>query len=276
MLFSAEILTAFTVAMYLLATGAGLGGMIWRSAAWRRVGCWLAIAAFLCQTLILVFGFHKLLPAGMSLGAFMQLLAWFFLICGIGAWLRMRQDAILLFAAPLGLILFLISAPMLDLAIRLPASLSAPFYALHIGALLLSLGLLALAFMAAVIFLFLERRIKTRKAMKGMWEDMPALSLLDKINAGCAAAAFPLYTIGLLAGLFWARPVFGAALSGDPKEIASILIWALLGILFYNRICNGWRGRKPALLACAIFLLSFISFVGINLYLPTHHGAIRS
>lgn len=272
---SPEGLTALTIAFYSLATATGLAGFIWHRFHLRRLGSWLAIASFLCQTFILISGFHKLVPAGLSYGAYLQLLAWFFLLCGIGAWQHLRQDAILLFAAPLGLILFLISAPWLELPIRLPQSLSTPFYALHIGSLFLSLGLLALASTTGVIFLFLERRIKTKKAMKGIWEGMPALSMLDKINSFSSIAAFPLYTIGLIAGLIWARPVFGSSFNGDPKEIISIIIWTLLALLFHNRVTGGWRGRKPAILAIAIFTLSLFSILFVNLFLSVHHGYIR-
>lgn len=274
-MFSPEIFTSITVGVYSFATLAGLSGIIWRSGALKKAGCWLAIGAFVCQTTALILGYHKLMPDGLTLGAYLQLLAWFLLLSGIGAWLRLKQDAILLFAAPLGLILFLMSTPWLNSVIRLPASLSAPFYAFHIGALFLSLGLLALAFLAALVFLFLEWRVKAKKGIKGVWQDLPALSLLDKINAFCAIAAFPLYTLGLIAGLFWAKPVFGATVSGDPKEVASLIIWLLLGLLFYNRLAKGWRGRKPALLACAIFLLSFFSIIFVNVFLSTHHGIMR-
>lgn len=272
---SPESLTALTIVFYLFATFIGLMGLTLRKPFLRRVGCWLSLACFCCQTLILVFGFHRLLPQGLSLGAYLQLLAWFFLLCGIGAWQRFHHDAILLFAAPLGLILFLISAPWLKLAIALPQSLSAPFYALHIGALFLSLGLLALAFMAGLIFVFLERRIKAKKNMKGIWEDMPALAMLDRINAFSVLASFPLYTIGIVAGLFWARPVFGATLSGDPKEVISLVVWVLLALLFYKRLCSGWRGRKPAWLAIFIFALSLFSILAVNLLMSSHHGYLR-
>lgn len=272
---SPESLTAITIFFYLLATLTGLGGFLWHKAPMRSAGCWLAVSAFLCQTLTLIFGFHRLMPDGLSLGAYLQLLAWFLLLFGIGAWLRLKQDSILLFVAPLGLILFLLSTPWLKAAIRLPPSLSTPFYALHIGSLLLSLGLLALAFIAALVFLFLERRLKTRKKISGVWHDLPALALLDKINAVCSLSAFPLYTIGLLAGLFWSGRIHGSALSGDAKEVTSVLIWLLLGALFYNRLFRGWHGRKPALLACVIFLLSFFSIVFVNAFISAHHGIVR-
>lgn len=275
-MFSPENLTALTIAIYFLATVAGLTGMIFCKPVLRTAGIWLSIASFLCQTLILVFGFHKLTPGGLSFGAYLQLLAWFLLLCGIGAWQYLQRDVILLFAAQLGLILFLISAPWLQLPIQLPVSFSAPFYALHIGSLFFSLALLAVASVAGAIFLFLERRIKGKKTMKGIWQDMPALSMLDKVNAFCSLAAFPLYTIGVVAGLIWTRPVFGSTFNGDPKQIFTIFVWALLGLLFYKRAAGGWHGRKPAILVLTIFVLSLFSFIFINLFLSVHHGFVRS
>lgn len=274
-MFSPEFLTLITILAYLSASVVGLWGLIGQQPRLRKTGCYLALASFACQTLILIFGFHKLLPEGLSLGAYVQLLAWFFLLCGIIAWQRLRKDAILLFSAPLGLILFLMSAQWLHLAITAPKALSAPFYALHTGALFLALGLLTLAFMAGLIFLFIQYQIKNKKNIKGLWEEMPALSMLDKINFVCAVCSFPLYTIGLVAGLIWAKPIFGSSLNGDAKEIISLFIWALLGALFYNRLLRGWQGRKPALLAILIFLLSFFSIICVNLFFSTHHGIIR-
>ncbi len=262
--------TWITILVYLFASISGLGGMAFHKPALRRLGCTLALLAFVCQTLVLIFGFHRLV--GLTLGSYLQMLAWFFLLCGIAAWWRLRHDTIILLAAPLGLMLFLMSASSLDMAINLPASLSTSFYALHIGALLLGLALICLAFIAAIIFIFLQKRIKSKKNIARLAQDMPALTLLDKINAVCVLGAFPLYTIGILAGLFWARPVFGATISGDPKEIASLAVWILLAILFHNRLASGWKGRKPAILAIMIFLVSILSILIINFFMASHHG----
>ena len=155
----------------------------------------------------------------------------------------------------------------------MPPSLKAPFYALHIGALFLSLGLLTLSFAAGALFLFLEGRIKSKQRMKGFWQDMPALSMLDRINAFTTLTAFPLYTLGIVAGLIWAKPVFGATVTGDPKEVISIVVWLLF---FHNRLANGWKGRKPAQLAVFIFLLCLFSILVVNTFMETHHAFIRS
>lgn len=272
---SPEVSTLVTLLFYALASIAGISGMVARSAVWRRAGCWLAVAGFVCQTLMLALGFHKTLPGGLSLGAYLQMLAWFVLLCGLAAWVRFRQEPPLLFAAPLGLMLFAMSAPYLGALVQVPSSLKAPFYALHIGALFLSLGLLTLAFAAGALFLFLEARIKSKQRMKGFWQDMPALSMLDKINAFTTLTAFPLYTLGIVSGLIWAKPVFGATVTGDPKEVISIVVWLLFAALFHNRLANGWKGRKPARLAVLIFILCLFSILVVNTFMESHHTFIR-
>lgn len=275
-MFSAEAFTCLIIAVYLASAICGFCGICLARASLRRAGCWLALAAFFGQTFFLVMGFHKMLPGGLSIGAYLQMLAWFFLLCGLGAWWRLGQDTLLLFAAPFCLMLFLMSAPFLELAIKIPANLTTSFYALHIGSLFLSLGLFFLAFIAGLFFIFLEKKLKSRKILKGIWADLPALSLLDKINSVCVLAGFPLYTIGLIAGIFWGRPVYGAAMTGDIKEVVSLFIWFLLAILFHNRLAWGWKGRKPAILVISIFILSILSIIVVNTLLPTHHSFIRN
>lgn len=272
---SPEVSTLVTLVLYALASIAGIAGMVARSLFWRRLGCWLALAGFACQTLMLALGFHTALPGGLSLGAYLQMLAWFVLLCGLAVWFKMRQETALLFAAPLGLMLFAMSAPYLSALVHVPPSLKAPFYALHIGALFLSLGLTAFAFAAGALFLFLEGRIKSKQRMSGFWQDMPALSILDKINAFTTLTAFPLYTLGIVAGLIWAKPVFGATVTGDPKEVISIVVWLFFAALFHNRLANGWKGRKPARLAVFIFVLCLFSIIVVNTFMVTHHAFIR-
>lgn len=275
-MFSPYVITLITIAIYFLASCTGIGGMLTRSVRMRQIGCWLSLLAFFCQTLALILGFHRNISGALSIGAYLQLLAWFFLLCGIGAWWRLREDVLILLAAPFGLILFLMSVQFLNISVFLPPYLSSTFYALHIGALFLSLGLLFVCFMASLLFVFLEKRLKGKKNIKGFWQDMPSLLLLDNINAACVLSAFPLYTLGILTGLLWSAPVYGQTFSGDPKELASLFIWILLAILFHNRLTLGWKGRKPAIMAILIFILSIFSIFAINFLMPTHHSFLRN
>ncbi|GFH62587.1 MAG: cytochrome c assembly protein [Candidatus Desulfovibrio kirbyi] len=270
---SPEFSTLVTLVFYALASIVGIAGIMARSAFWRRLACFLALCGFVCQTVLLMLGFHKALPGGLSLGAYLQLLAWFLLLCGIVVWGKLHQETLLLFSAPLGLLLFVMSAPYLGTLVTVPASLHTPFYVLHIGALFSSLALLALASVAGVLFLLLEKRIKRKQRMENFFLDMPAITLLDKINALGTLLSFPLYTLGIVTGLLWAKSIFGD--TGDPKEVVSVVIWLIFAVLFYSRLLKGMRGRKAALLTALIFTLCLFSIFVVNTVMDTHHTFFR-
>lgn len=269
-------MTWLTFCFYGLASLMGISGLILKKNVWITAGVWGSISAFICQTTLLILGYHKSFASGPSMGAYMQLPAWFGLLCGIVAWVFYRQKLLILFASPLAFILFLISMPTLQTRLNLPVYLSSAFYILHIGALFLSLGMLALAFICSLVFLGLESQIKRKKLASGFWKGMPALAILDRINAACSLFAFPFYTIGIIAGLLWANPLFGSNLAMDPKILTTLVIWVLFAILFHNRLAKNWKGRKPAIFIVLIFSLSLFSIGIINFFFPTSHGFVFS
>jgi ABC-type transport system involved in cytochrome c biogenesis permease subunit len=254
----------------------GLAGLVRRSAALRRAGCFTAAVAFAAQTVSFVLGSHAALPGGLSLGAYLQISAWFLLLCGMLAGWKFKMEEALLFAALSAFLLNASAHPLLYRQIVLPTGLSAAFYALHIGALFLSLSVIALAFAAGTLFLYLHRKIKTKERLTGFRQDLPALAVLDGFNAFCVLAGFPLYTLGLGAGLVWAGSIWGKSFSCDPKEIVSFLIWGAFALLFRQRALRVWQGRKPALFVIGLFALCVFSMVVVNIFLPTHHAFLSA
>lgn len=273
---SPEVSTLLTLLLYSLAGILGMAGMICRSGRTRRLAVFAALAGIVFQTIILFTGFHAQSTGGLSVGAYLQMLAWFLVLCGLGLWVFMKQETPIIFASIFSLLLYGLSAPTLSLIVRVPDTFKASFYALHIGTFFLSLALISIAFAAGVIFLYLDYRIKAKLTLPHCIRDMPALSILDKINALSVLAGFPLYTIGLVCGFFYAAPVFGGTVTSDPKQIVTLFTWALYAILFHNRLARGWRGRKPAKLMICIFILSALSFVVVNFFMNSHHVFIRN
>jgi ABC-type transport system involved in cytochrome c biogenesis permease subunit len=53
--------------------------------------------------------------------------------------------------------------------------------------------------------------------------------------------------------------------------VVTIGIWLIYAYLFHQRLALGWQGRKPAKLAIFIFIVSVVSLLGINYFLPSHH-----
>ncbi len=267
--------TLLTLALYAFAGVFGMMGMILKKPGIRLVAACIATVGFILQTVILFMGFHGQTAGGLSIGAYLQMLAWFLMLCGLMFWAIIRQEIPLLFGSLLALLLYGLSARSLATVVNVPATLHAPFYALHIGALYIALACIAISFAAGVFFLYLDKRIKAKKPVPSLVADIPALNILDRINFLGTVAGFPLFTIGIVCGLFYARPVYGATMTGDPKEIISLIIWVCFGWLFYARLLRGWYGRKPARLMVTLFCLCLFSIVVVNLFMNSHHAFVR-
>lgn len=274
-LLTPESSTLLTLVLYALAGVTGLLGMLVKNRTLRLLAASIATCGFILQTVILAMGFHVQVAGGLTVGAYLQLLAWFLMLCGIVLWVVLHQEIPLLFGSLLSIILFALSAKQLQMVVHVPNSLHAPFYALHVGALYISLALIAISFVAGVLFLYLDKRLKAKKPLPKMFGDIPALYILDNINNYATLAGFPLFTTGIVCGLYFAGPVYGNTVTGDPKEIISLVIWLFFAFLFYSRISRGWKGKKPARLMVAVFALSLFSIVVVNLFMNSHHAFVR-
>jgi len=272
---SFETITNIILILYALASFGGLAGMLLRNDMFKKISSYIVLLGFSIQTVSLAMGSHSVLPGGLSWGAYLQLMAWFLVLCGLTGWFIFKEYSSAIFSAPLALLIFSISQLFLDYQVMLPKELTAYFYALHIGTLFLSLALISLGFGAGLLFIQMERKIKSKTKLKDFQKDFPALNILDKINAITTFIGFPLYTIGLVSGFIWAKPAFGLTISGDPKEIVSIAIWFAYSLLFHNRLTQNWRGRKPAVLSVWLFCLSVFSLLIVNSFMDTHHAFIK-
>lgn len=188
-------------------------------------------------------------------------------------WWRLKMRFLIVVALPLSLIFYATANATVGVKASLPPMLSGLFFFLHIGTLFSSMALLAMAFGAGLAFLHLEKRIKTKAGLKKFQQDMPSLDTFDRVNHWVIVIGFPLYTVGLASGFVWAWLAAKRVFSFDPKEILALVMLGLYAYLFHQRLTCGWRGRKPAVMAIAVFLLTVVSMLGINFLVPTtFHG----
>jgi ABC-type transport system involved in cytochrome c biogenesis permease subunit len=231
-----------------------------------------AVHSLLVVGIVLVYGAQEL-----SDGYFMQLLAWCVLLAYFVGWRGLHNSFLAMTASPLALILFILALRLDAGPSRLPSYLIELFLALHIVPMFISLGLLALAFGAALLYLRLEDKIKSKSRLSDFDLGLPALNSFDRINAKAVVWGFPLYTLALAAGFVWAPVAFGGEASWrsgvwDPKELISLFVWFLYAALFHLRLVSGWRGRKASLLVILIFGISVFSLIGVNFFMTTHHS----
>jgi ABC-type uncharacterized transport system permease subunit len=133
------------------------------------------------------------------------------------------------------------------------------FITLHVLANLLGVALFLLAGGAAGLYLVQERRIKAKKLPAGR-SVLPPLDTLDRAVHRFLVAGFPLLTLGIVSGTYWAQKLE----TGSPDEVMRTIFgyatWLLIAGVLLLRAAAGWRGRRAAYgtiagLACATAVL---------------------
>jgi ABC-type transport system involved in cytochrome c biogenesis permease subunit len=128
------------------------------------------------------------------------------------------------------------------------------------GLVFLGLGLLFLAFAAAVLFLLKSRALKHHQPA-AMDAGIPALPISRRIMESAFANGFPLFTLGLVVGVVYAGWVLPESWYLDVK-----IIWATVNWLFYSALifCHQTERLKAQGLArgiMALFLIVLTSFL---------------
>ena len=108
---------------------------------------------------------------------------------------------------------------------------------------LLSMGAAALLFAAAVtaiLLVFLDRRLRSRR-IADLPSVLPPLDALEKVMFRLIGSGFALLTLALLTGFIFVTNLFAQHLVH--KTVLGIIAWVLFGVLLIGRTRYGWRGR---------------------------------
>jgi len=75
---------------------------------------------------------------------------------------------------------------------------------------------------------------------------LPTADKLDHITYRVICLAFPLLTLTIATGAYWANQTWGSYWSWDPKETWAAITWLVYALYLHMRITVGWRGRRAA------------------------------
>jgi ABC-type uncharacterized transport system permease subunit len=131
---------------------------------------------------------------------------------------------------------------------------------------LLSMGAAALLFAAAataLLLVFLDRRLRTRR-IAHLPSVLPPLDALEKVMFRLIGTGFVLLTLSLFTGFVFVTNLFAQHLF--QKTVLSLIAWIIFGVLLIGRIRFGWRGRSAlgwtlsgfGMLALAYFGAKFV------------------
>ncbi len=203
---------------------------------------------------------------------YFNLLAWCFLFIYFILFWKFKTSFLALTISPISILVYLSSFTINTNALPYPYKMRLLWFFLHVGSLFFSISLMAMAFGAGILYVYLDKQLKDKVKPSNFRKKIPSLMAIDNINRWAVLLGFPLFTVGVFSGFMWAGFTWGKFFSGDPKEIISIIIWLLFAYLFHQRFAIGWKGKKTAVLAIWLFLLSLFSLIIVNFYIPTHHS----
>jgi cytochrome c-type biogenesis protein CcsB len=101
---------------------------------------------------------------------------------------------------------------------------------------------------------------------------LPSSDTLDRMTYKTIGVAFPLLTLMIAAGAYWANQTWGSYWNWDPKETWAAITWLVYAGYLHMRITRDWRGRRAAYFAILGFIVVMFTFFGVTYLLPGLHA----
>ncbi len=268
-----NLLSTITTLIYLGASIFYIMAMTSKRPALGNYGRWLLLAGVIVHAT--AFGFLHSSAGGTpvtSLHESLSFFSWCLILLFLLLDLRFRMSAMGAFAAPLALIFMIGSVLTPQQEIQLNPVLKSWLFPVHISFAFLGIAAFSLSFGAGILYLIQNRMLKSKRFTTGLFQRLPSLDSLDKVNYTCLSVGFPLMTLGIISGAFWAHTAWGSYWSWDPKETWALITWFLYAGLLHGRLTAGWRGRTAALFSILAFLVLLFTYLGVNLLLGGYHN----
>ncbi|MCF8142469.1 MAG: c-type cytochrome biogenesis protein CcsB [Deltaproteobacteria bacterium] len=263
---------SLALGLYLLAAG-GFTVFIIKQQKWAfRCSYWILVAGFVFHTLFLGYGYYQLGTAPvLDLRSALSFFAWTLAGVYLIVQARFKLRVLGSFVAPLAAFLMIISSAMPWTAGPVKPLFKSIWLTIHVGTVFIGDALLAIAFLAAVMYLIQERQIK-QKRLGSMYSRLPSLATLDAINYNSIVYGFPFLTLGMITGSIYAQVALGRYWQWDPKEVWSLISWLFYAALLHQRLAVGWQGRRAAVMSIVCFGVLIFTFVGASLLMGGYHS----
>jgi ABC-type uncharacterized transport system permease subunit len=125
----------------------------------------------------------------------------------------------------------------------------------HAATSVLAYGALALAAVAGVMFLVLDRQLKEQHLKSGLFRTLPPVRELLVSLQRLLWLGMVLLTAGVVAGFMMPRG------GGSPAHlVAALAVWSGYGVLLVWKATRGMTGRRFSLFAVLLFVLSLAVF----------------
>ena len=176
------------------------------------------------------------------------------------AYWRYKYESLAVFVFPTVFLLTLVASLGTPVEAWGGRTLGKWWLSIHVLLILLGFAALFLTFIAGVMYIIQEKELKSKRP-RAFYTRLPPLGALDDMAYRTLAVGFVLFTLGLIAGSFWAFVQWGANWIVDPTIALAFLTWAIYLALVFSRLAIGWRGRKAAYFSIIGFCCAAMTWI---------------
>ena len=156
-----------------------------------------------------------------------------------------------------------------DVKPLVPALQANRILGIHVTTMVMAYSALSISFGAAVLYLVRSAR---PALAEGRFARLPDAATLDEIAYWSVLVGFPLLTLGIALGAYWANSAWGRYWGWDPKETSALLTWFVYAGYLHARGLRGWEGKRAAWLLVAGFLAVLFTYFAVNFLISGLHS----
>ena len=188
--------------------------------------------------------------------------------------LRARQregggsaQAVGAFVVPGALALFATSLALFPSEVEdlLPALQASRILGAHVATMMLSYAALSVSCGAAAVYL-------VQGGDRRRFARLPSGETLEEIANRSVLVGFPLLTLGITLGAYWAHSAWGRYWGWDPKETSALVTWLIYAGYLHARNLRGWKGTASAWVLVVGFAAVLFTYFAVNLWVSGLHS----
>lgn len=117
-----------------------------------------------------------------------------------------------------------------------------------------------------ILYFIQEKQLK-KKNFGFLYNLLPSIDLLNKLNMNTMLIGFALFTAGLISGFIWGIYEWGGRIMLTPKLIFAVISWVVFGIIILIRNLRGMPPRNTALASIVGIICVVITYIGVAIFI---------
>jgi len=160
---------------------------------------------------------------------------------------------------------------------------------MHVTMMVMAYSALSISFGAAVLYLVqasgrpsaisyqppgegTASAVSTRPGTQRRFATLPDTETLGEIGYWSVLVGFPILTLGIALGAYWANSAWGRYWGWDPKETSALLTWFVYAGYLHARGLRGWEGKRAAWVLIGAFGAVMFTYFAVNFVFSGLHS----